>query len=94
VHTNKKHPFLTVEKGFLPVAQLKLGMHIVEAGGRVGVVTGWKRVPGVQIMYNLEVTQDHTYTVGTEQWVVHNDLACGFQNTQKLMKHFKRNEQS
>jgi hypothetical protein len=27
-------------------------------------------------MYNLEVTQDHTYTVGTEQWVVHNEGAC------------------
>ncbi|MGB8346061.1 MAG: RHS repeat-associated core domain-containing protein, partial [Ktedonobacteraceae bacterium] len=26
IHTNKKHPFFTEEKGFLPVAQLKLGM--------------------------------------------------------------------
>lgn len=24
------------------------------------------------MMYNLEVAQDHTFTVGTEQWVVHN----------------------
>ena len=77
VHTNKKHPFLTVEKGFLPVAQLKLGMHIVEAGDRTGVVTGWKSVPGAQTMYNLEVTQDHTYTVGDNQWIVHNSDACG-----------------
>ena len=74
VHTNKKHPFLTLEKGFLPVAQLKLGMHVVEAGGRVGEVTGWKSVPGAQTMYNLEVTQDHTYTVGDGQFIVHN---CG-----------------
>ena len=56
----------------MPVAQLKLGMHIVEAGGRVGEVTGWKSVPDIQTMYNLEVTQDHTYTVGDGQWVVHN----------------------
>jgi hypothetical protein len=56
------------------VAQLKLGMHVVEAGGRVGVVTGWKSFPGAQTMYNLEVTQDHTYTVGDGQFVVHN---CG-----------------
>jgi len=35
-------------------------------------VTGWKVVPGTQLMYNLEVAQDHTYTVGTGQWVVHN----------------------
>ena len=72
VHTNKKHPFLTVEKGFLPVAQLKLGMHVVEAGNRTGVVTGWKSVSGVQTMYNLEVTQDHTFVVGVGQFVVHN----------------------
>ncbi len=72
LHTNKKHPFLTEERGFLPVGQITLGMHILEANGRYGVVTGWKVVPGVQVMYNLEVAQDHTYTVGTGQWVVHN----------------------
>jgi RHS repeat-associated protein len=33
IHTNKKHPFLTVEKGFLPVGKIKLGMHVVEANG-------------------------------------------------------------
>jgi hypothetical protein len=55
IHTNKKHPFLTVEKGFLPVAQIKLGMHVVEANGQVGVISGWKVVPGVKVMYNLEV---------------------------------------
>ncbi len=74
LHTNKKHPFLTEEKGFLPVGQITLGMHILEADGMYGVVTGWKVVPGVQVMYNLEVAQDHTYTVGNGQWVVHN---CG-----------------
>ena len=89
VHTNKKHPFLTVEKGFLPVAQLKLGMHIVEAGGRVGVVTGWKSVPGVQTMYNLEVTQDHTYTVGIGQWVVHNS-SCTSASRSRAFRWAKR----
>ena len=74
IHTNKKHPFLTVEKGFLPVGQIKLGMHVVKAYGAVGVITGWKLVPGVQTMYNLEVAQDHTFTVGVGMWVVHN---CG-----------------
>jgi len=72
VHTNQKHPFLTVEKGFLPVGQIKLGMHVVKADGQVGVITGWKIVPGIQMMYNLEVAHDHTFTVGVGQWVVHN----------------------
>ena len=29
----------------------------------------------VQVMYNLEVAQDHTFVVGDGQWVVHN--VCG-----------------
>ncbi len=74
VHTNKKHPFFTLEHGFLPVAKIMIGMHILHANGSVGVVTGWKIVLGVTMMYNLEVAQDHTFTVGDGQWVVHN---CG-----------------
>ncbi|MBA2392252.1 MAG: hypothetical protein H0V70_05845, partial [Ktedonobacteraceae bacterium] len=74
IHTNQKHPFLTVEKGFLPVGQIKLGMHVVEANGQVGVVSGWRMVPGVKVMYNLEVAHDHTFVVGVGMWVVHN---CG-----------------
>ncbi len=56
------------------MGQIKLGMHVLRADGRVGVVTGWKVVPGTKTMYNLEVAQDHTFTVGAGQWVVHN---CG-----------------
>jgi hypothetical protein len=77
IHTNKKHPFLTEEKGFVPVGQIKLGMHVLRANGTYGVVTGWKVVPGTQVMYNLEVAQDHTFTVGMGQWVVHNCPASG-----------------
>ncbi len=54
VHTNQKHPFFTLEHGFLPVGQVKLGMHILRADGRVGVVTGWKVVSGTRAMYNLD----------------------------------------
>jgi hypothetical protein len=72
IHTNQKHPFLTKEKGFLPVGQLTLGMHVLEADGQYGVVTGWKVVAGTKALYNLEVAQDHTFTVGVGQWVVHN----------------------
>ncbi|MBA2680166.1 MAG: hypothetical protein H0U76_17440 [Ktedonobacteraceae bacterium] len=75
VHTNQKHPFLTIEKGFLPVGQIAVGMHVRRADGKIGVITGWKVVPGAKTMYNLEVAQDHTFTVGDGQWVVHN---CGF----------------
>jgi hypothetical protein len=63
-----------VEEGFLPVGQIVLGMHLVEADGQTGVVSGWTVVPGVMTMYNLEVAQDHTFVVGVGMWVVHN---CG-----------------
>jgi len=72
IHTNQKHPFLTVEHGFLPVGQIKVGMHVVRADGRMGVITKWTIVPGVKMIYNLEVAQDHTFTVGDGQWIVHN----------------------
>lgn len=74
VHTNQKHPFLTLEQGFVSVSKITLGMHLLRADDSFGVVTGWKTVPSTQVMYNLEVAQDHTSTVGDGQWVVHN---CG-----------------
>jgi hypothetical protein len=72
IHTNKKHPFLTLEQGFLPVGQIVVGMHIVRADGRVGMVTAWRMVPGSQLMENLEVARVHPFTVGSGQWVLHN----------------------
>ncbi len=54
------------------VAQLHLDMHVLRADGNVGVVRGWKVVSGTKVMYNLTVAQDHTFTVGDGQWVVHN----------------------
>ena len=76
LHTTEKHPFFTLEHGFVPVQNLMLGMHVLQADGQIGVITGRKVVPGTKVMYNLEVAQDHTFTVGDGQWVVHN--SCGF----------------
>lgn len=52
-----------------------LGMHVLQADGRYGVITGYQLVPGSAVMYNLEVQQDHTFVVGSGEWVVHN---CDF----------------
>jgi hypothetical protein len=76
IHTNEKHPLLTKEKGFIPVSQLQPGMHVRQADGSYGVVTKLVTVSGAMWMYNLTVAQDHTYTVGFEQWVVHNVDPC------------------
>jgi RHS repeat-associated protein len=74
IHTTSTHPFLTEEEGFMPVGQLRIAMHVVQANGDVGVVTVIWAVPGSMIMYNLEVANDHTFTVGNDKWIVHN--AC------------------
>jgi hypothetical protein len=77
----------------VPVGQLKLGMHVLRADGRYGVITGYKLVPGAKTMYNLEVARDHTFTVGVGQWVVHNHCGpggddLGFADQLKLSGHF------
>ncbi len=75
--TTSEHPFLTQTQGFVPAGKLKLGMKLLRADGNVGVVTGWKPVHGTMTMYNLEVVHDHTFTVGAEQWIVHNSCGSG-----------------
>jgi len=92
IHINQKHPFFTMEHGFLPVGYIKLGMQLLQADGRVGVVTGWKVVPGTKVMYNLEVAQDHTFTVGAGQWVVHN-CANGPTIPDSAARHIFRNSE-
>jgi hypothetical protein len=72
IHTTKKHPFLTPDKGFVAVSKLHVGMYVVRADGQLGVISKWRIVPGAMTMYNLEVAQDHTFTVGDGQWIVHN----------------------
>ena len=102
IHTNKKHPFFTEEQGFVPVAQLKLGMHVLRADGQYGVITGYRIVPGSAMMYNLEVQQDHTFVVGSGEWVVHNscqpfdiveygDKNPGFENHHGVLDAWAKN---
>jgi len=43
IHTNQKHPFLTVEKGFLPIKQIMLGMHVLRADGHCHWAPFWMR---------------------------------------------------
>jgi RHS repeat-associated protein len=95
LHTTSEHPFLTREKGFLPANQLKPGMHVLQANGGYGVVEKQVAVPGIQWMYNLTVAYDHTYVVGTANWIVHNYCfgaganGRGFEDYELLKEHLK-----
>ena len=46
---------------------------MVEADGGYGVVESLTFVHQPQVMYNLTVAGAHTYFVGEQQWLVHND---------------------
>ena len=83
IHTNQKHPFLTVEAGFVPVSALNVGMHLVEGNGQIAIIEDWLVIAGSETMYNLTIQQDHTYTVGDGQFVVHN---CGFDRSIKNLE--------
>jgi hypothetical protein len=73
IHTTSKHPFLTSEQGFVPAGKLLVGMHVLHANGIAGVVTALNVFSGTEVMYNLTVSRDHTFTVGAGAWIVHND---------------------
>jgi RHS repeat-associated protein len=74
VHTTAKHPFLTAERGWVPAGQLTTGLHVIREDGSTAVVVREHVVPGAAAMWNLTVSQIHTYAVGVGQYVVHN---CG-----------------
>jgi hypothetical protein len=68
-------------------------MHVLRADGSYGVVATLVVVPGAMWLYNLTVSQDHTYAVGQDQWIVHNTNGCTNRWTQqpKAVKNAVRN---
>jgi hypothetical protein len=72
IETTPEHPFLTLDRGWVAAGQLRRGERVREADGETGVVAAVTAVQAPQRMYNLTVAEVHTYTVGDEQWVVHN----------------------
>jgi hypothetical protein len=82
VQTTPEHPFYTQERGWLPAAELKPGVHVRQADGGVGEVGGLEIVSQGQTMYNLTVAEAHTYFVGEHHWLVHNACPTGNRGAQ------------
>jgi hypothetical protein len=72
IRTTGEHPFLTQEAGFVAAGRLQSNMHLLSADGKIGTIVTVQPITGVTVMYNLEVASDHTFVVGTGQWIVHN----------------------
>jgi hypothetical protein len=71
VHTTQKHPWLTT-KGWITAGQLHLGDQVQRLDGTTATVVGLKIIDGTAFMYDLTVSNVHTFAVGTSQFVVHN----------------------
>lgn len=77
VHTTQKHPWLTT-KGWITAGQLHLGDQVQQLDGSTATVLGLKIIPGAASMYDLTVSNVHTFAVGAGQFVVHNtNGGCG-----------------
>ncbi|WP_240501203.1 polymorphic toxin-type HINT domain-containing protein [Deinococcus sp. LM3] len=65
---------------------LKIGDTIKQADGTTGLVANVTTVQQTREMFNLTVSEAHTYYVGQDGWLVHNDneQACGSLVTKTL----------
>ena len=71
VHTTQKHPWLTT-RGWLRAGQLHLGDQVQQLDGATAIVVELKVIAGTASMYDLTVSNVHTFAVGDGQFVVHN----------------------
>jgi hypothetical protein len=74
IETTPEHPFFSLERGFVPAAELRPGELVATASGEPGVVNSVAWTGGPAVMWNLTVGIDHTFFVGAGGWWVHN--AC------------------
>ncbi|MEO7003276.1 MAG: hypothetical protein ABI068_15795, partial [Ktedonobacterales bacterium] len=69
-----KHPWLTVDHSFTQAGNLRMGEQVLRADGTTATVVAVRVVAGAAAMWDLTVSHVHTFTVGQDQFVVHN---CG-----------------
>ena len=77
IHTTANHPWLTADQGWVLAGKLQVGEPVLRADGTTAVVAGVQVVPDTGTMYDLEVSNVHTFEVGLGQWVVHNCAPFG-----------------
>jgi hypothetical protein len=68
IGTTAAHPFWVRGKGWLPAAEIVVGDHLLGHDGRWAVVAAKEDSGGWQALYNLNVTDFHTYFVGCAEW--------------------------
>jgi hypothetical protein len=75
IETTPNHRFLT-DHGWAEAAALYPGTKVKQLDGTTGMVDGYSIEVRPVIMYDLTVSDVHTFAVGEGQWVVHNAGPC------------------
>ncbi len=70
------HPFWTL-RGWVGAGELVAGDQVLTRAQAWREVAAVRVVDGKQTVYNFEVEDDHTYFVGTGEYLVHNTPPCG-----------------
>jgi RHS repeat-associated protein len=76
VHTTANHPWYTADHGWQLAGVLLVGEPVMREDGTTAVVVALRVVPGAARMWDLTVSNVHTFAVGTGEYVVHNNN-CG-----------------
>jgi RHS repeat-associated protein len=72
IEATPSHPFWIVGRGWTRADELAAGMSLLAADGRSRQVLETAHRPTIQVVFNLEVEGAHTYFVGSEPVLVHN----------------------
>jgi RHS repeat-associated protein len=88
VRTTPEHPFYTAASEWVAAADLTVGDEVVAADGHTGRVERIEFVQQPETMYNLTVADAHTYFVGDEQWLVHNQCTIRLGNRRPINSDF------
>jgi hypothetical protein len=73
VQTTANHPWLTADHGWLVAGDLGVGEPVQELDGSTATVVVVQVVPGAASMWDLTVSNIHTFAVGDGAYVVHNN---------------------
>lgn len=74
IQTTTNHPWLTVDHGWILASFLHVGEPVQRVDGSMAIVVLVRAEPGTAAMWDLTVSQEHTFAVGSGVYVVHN---CG-----------------
>ena len=77
IWTTKEHPFYVYEKGWCEAGELKAGTKIINFEGQPVKISTIEYINKPETVYNIEVSESHTYYVSQENLLVHNECGLG-----------------